>query len=121
MSAQRLFAAIMAAALVALIVGCDNKPALQALPEVNDKNCMLANIQKIEDKGSRVIPSVWRLIWTFGGLMVLTVVLPSNTGMPAFDALGVFSTWYPVGVMLLIFASWPLGRMLRARTQERGK
>ena len=51
MSAQRLFAAIMAAALVALIVGCDNKPALQAMPEVNDKNCMLANIQKIEDKG----------------------------------------------------------------------
>lgn len=51
MSAQRLFAAIMAAALVALTVGCDNKPALQAMPEVNDENCMLANIQKIEDKG----------------------------------------------------------------------
>jgi len=45
----------------------------------------------------------------------------SDTGLPAFGALVVFSTWYPVGVMLLVFASWPLGRMLRARAQERGK
>ena len=51
MSAQRLFAAIMAAALVALTAGCDKKPALQVMSEVNDENCMLANIQKIEDKG----------------------------------------------------------------------
>lgn len=51
MSTQRLFAAIMATALVTLTAGCDNKPALQAMPEVNDENCMLANIQKIEDKG----------------------------------------------------------------------
>jgi hypothetical protein len=70
---------------------------------------------------SRVMPYVWRIIWTVGGLMAVTTVMPSDTGLPAFDALVVFSTWYPVGVMLLIFASWPLVRMLRARTQERGK
>lgn len=34
------------------------------------------------------------------------------------SALIVFSTWYPVGVMLLVFASWPLAQMLRARAQE---
>ncbi|WP_457921399.1 hypothetical protein [Verminephrobacter aporrectodeae] len=51
----------------------------------------------------------------------MTVVLPSNTGTPAFDALVVFSTWYPIGVMLLVFASLPLGRLIRARAQERRK
>lgn len=70
---------------------------------------------------SRVMPYVWRIIWTVGGLIAVTTMLPSDTGLPAFDALVVFSTWYPVGVMLLVFVSWPLGRMLRARVQERGK
>ena len=70
---------------------------------------------------SRVMPYVWRIIWTVGGLMALTAVLPTNTGAPAFDALVVFSTWYPIGVMLLVFASWPLGRLIRARVQERRK
>ncbi len=46
-----------------------------------------------------------------GGLMAVTAVLPTNTGRPAFDALVVFSTWYPIGVMLLVFASRPLGRL----------
>lgn len=41
----------LAAALAALSAGCDNKPALQAMPEVNDENCKLENIQKIEEKG----------------------------------------------------------------------
>jgi hypothetical protein len=49
-----------------------------------------------------------RIIWTVGGLMAVTAVLPTNTGRPAFDALVVFSTWYPIGVMLLVFASRPL-------------
>jgi hypothetical protein len=40
------------------------------------------------------MPYVWRIIWTVGGLMAVTAVLPNNTGRPAFDAL-VFSTWYP--------------------------
>ena len=70
---------------------------------------------------SRVIPYVWRIIWTVGGLMAVTTALPSNTRRPAFDALVVFSTWYPVGVLLLVFASWPLARMLRARAQEQRK
>lgn len=70
---------------------------------------------------SRVIPYVWRIIWTVGGLMAVTTVLPSNTERPAFDALVVFSTWYPIGVMLLVFASWPLGRLIREKAQERRK
>jgi len=69
----------------------------------------------------RVMPYVWRIIWTVGGLMAVTAVLPTNTGRPAFDALVVFSTWYPIGVMLLVFASWPLGRLIRQRAQERRK
>lgn len=51
MSAQRPFTAIMASALVVLTAGCNDKPALQAMLEVNDENCMLVNIQKIGDKG----------------------------------------------------------------------
>ncbi len=69
----------------------------------------------------RVMPYVWRIIWTVGGLMSVTAVLPSDTGRPSFAALVVFSTWYPIGVMLLVFASWPLGRLIRARAQERRK
>lgn len=69
----------------------------------------------------RVMPYVWRIIWTVGGLMAVTTVLPNDTGRPAFDALVVFSTWYPIGVMLLVFTSWPLGRLIRARAQERRK
>lgn len=41
----------LAAALAVLAAGCDNKPALQVMPEVNDENCKLENIQKIEEKG----------------------------------------------------------------------
>ena len=41
----------LAAALAVLAAGCDNKPALQAMPEVNDEKCKLENIQKIEEKG----------------------------------------------------------------------
>jgi hypothetical protein len=70
---------------------------------------------------SRVMPYVWRIIWTVGGLMAVTTVLPSTTGRPACDALVVFSTWYPIGVMLLVLASWPLGRLIRQRAQERRK
>ena len=41
----------LAGALAALAAGCDNKPALKAMPEVNDENCKLEYVQKIEDKG----------------------------------------------------------------------
>lgn len=41
---------LSAAALVAaLLAGCDNKPAPQAAPEVNDENCKPENIRKIAD------------------------------------------------------------------------
>lgn len=62
---------------------------------------------------SRVMPYMWRIIWTVGGMSVTTAVLLSNTRQPALDALLVFSTWYPAGVLLLIFVSLPLGRMMR--------
>jgi hypothetical protein len=47
--------------------------------------------------------------------------MTNDTGRPAFDALVIFSTWYPIGVMLLVFASWPLGRLIRQRAQEHRK
>jgi hypothetical protein len=62
---------------------------------------------------SRVMPYMWRIIWTAGGMAVTAVLLSNNTGQPALDALLVFSTWYPTGVLLLIFVSLPLGRMTR--------
>ncbi len=67
---------------------------------------------------SRVMPYVLRLIWTVGGLMAMTTVLPGSAGQPALDALMLFSIWYPMGVTLLAFASLPLCRMLRARALE---
>ncbi|MCK0505355.1 entry exclusion lipoprotein TrbK [Aromatoleum anaerobium] len=39
-----------AALVAALLAGCDNKPAAQDLPEVNDENCRPENIAKL-DKG----------------------------------------------------------------------
>jgi hypothetical protein len=68
---------------------------------------------------SRLMPYLWRIIWTLGVLMAVTAALPSNTGRPALDALIVFSTWYPTGVMLLVFASWPLTRMIEERRKRR--
>ncbi|MGS0550494.1 hypothetical protein [Xanthomonas oryzae] len=68
---------------------------------------------------SRVMPYVWRIIWTVGALMAVTTVLPSTTGRPALDALVVFATWYPMGVMLLVFASCPLVRMIEERCKRR--
>lgn len=68
---------------------------------------------------SRVIPYLWRIIWTVGGLMSVTAVLPNNMGNPALDALMVFSTWYPMGVMLLALASLPLGLLIEDRRKRR--
>ena len=43
---------ILATALaVVLIAGCDSKPAMPTMPEVNDENCKTENIAKIQDKG----------------------------------------------------------------------
>lgn len=41
----------VAALVAALVAGCDNEPAKQAIPEVNDENCKHENIAKIADKG----------------------------------------------------------------------
>lgn len=35
------------------IAGCDNTPPAPTMPEVNDTNCQMAEIMKIEDKATR--------------------------------------------------------------------
>ncbi len=37
----------------AQLAGCDNKPATMPMPEVNDTNCQIETIRKIEDKAAR--------------------------------------------------------------------
>ena len=37
----------------ALLAGCDNKPATMPMPEVNDTNCQIETIRKLEDKAAR--------------------------------------------------------------------
>jgi entry exclusion lipoprotein TrbK len=51
MKANKVLTLALAALMAALVAGCDNKPAKQAMPEVNDENCKPASIAKIEDKG----------------------------------------------------------------------
>lgn len=43
----------LAVVLVLLVAGCDNKPAVQSLPEVNDANCQIEKIKQIQDKAAR--------------------------------------------------------------------
>ncbi|HCF5960840.1 TPA: entry exclusion lipoprotein TrbK [Pseudomonas aeruginosa] len=43
---------VLAAFLVALVAGCDNKQPAQ-MPEVNAENCAPDRIQKIEDRATR--------------------------------------------------------------------
>ena len=38
---------------MALLAGCDGRRPTPALPEINDVNCQLKSIKKIEDKTSR--------------------------------------------------------------------
>lgn len=45
--------AALAVALLAFLAGCDNKPAAQRLPEVNDANCQIEKIKQIKDKSAR--------------------------------------------------------------------
>ena len=44
---------MLAALVMTLVAGCDNNPVAQAAPEVNDENCLIENIKKIEDKTTR--------------------------------------------------------------------
>ncbi len=68
---------------------------------------------------SRVMPYVWRIIWTLGGFMAVTTVLPNDTGRPAFDALMVFSTWYSIGTLLVVLASIPQGKRSLRKLEHR--
>lgn len=38
---------------VMLLAGCDNKQATQSMPEVNEENCHIDIVRKIEDKAMR--------------------------------------------------------------------
>ena len=44
---------LLAGLVAALLAGCDNKPAIPAIPDVNDTNCQIETIKKIEDKATR--------------------------------------------------------------------
>ena len=44
---------MIVAILAALVVGCDNKPAKPTIQEVNDENCKIEVIKRIEDKETR--------------------------------------------------------------------
>lgn len=44
--------ATLAVALLAL-AGCDNKPVVQPLPEINDANCQVEKIKQIGNEASR--------------------------------------------------------------------
>ncbi|MDF5921843.1 entry exclusion lipoprotein TrbK [Pseudomonas aeruginosa] len=37
---------LLAGLVVALLAGCDSKPATQAMPEVNDANCQIEKIKR---------------------------------------------------------------------------
>lgn len=36
-----------------LLVGCDNKSSTMPMPEVNDTNCQIKTVRKIDDKAAR--------------------------------------------------------------------
>lgn len=44
---------LLAGLVVVLVAGCDNKPAISSMPEVNDTNCQIEAIKKIEDRATR--------------------------------------------------------------------
>lgn len=44
---------LIAAVMAALLAGCEKQPAIQAMPEVNDANCQIEAIKKIEDRATR--------------------------------------------------------------------
>ncbi|EPB5737902.1 MULTISPECIES: entry exclusion lipoprotein TrbK [Pseudomonadota] len=44
---------LLAGLAAAMLAGCDNKPAIPPMPEVNDTNCQIEAIKKIEDRATR--------------------------------------------------------------------
>lgn len=65
----------------------------------------------------RVMPYLWRLVWTVLALEALPALLPSESP-PLMRALLVFPMWYPMGVLFVLFVSLPIGRMLGARRTQ---
>ena len=53
MKAIKALSLASAALVAALVAGCDNKPATPPMPEVNDTNCQIEAIKKIEDRATR--------------------------------------------------------------------
>jgi entry exclusion lipoprotein TrbK len=43
----------MLAGITLAITGCDNTPPAPTMPDVNDANCQMAEIMKIQDKATR--------------------------------------------------------------------
>lgn len=70
---------------------------------------------------SRTLPYFKRIMGLIVVLMVADTVMPKEIGGTTLAVITLFASWYPIGVMLLLAASWPLGKMLRARAQERRK
>jgi len=53
MKPSKMMTLALAALMVALVTGCDNKPAKEPMPEVNEANCKPENIAKLKDKGTQ--------------------------------------------------------------------
>lgn len=68
---------------------------------------------------SRVTPYAWRLIWATATLLAPSMLLSDATGIPVLDALLLFPMWYPLGALVLLFASCPIGRLLETRRNGR--
>ncbi len=70
---------------------------------------------------SRTLPYLKRIMGLIAVLMVVDMVMPREIGGTTLAVITLFASWYPMGVMLLLTASWPLSRILLARAQERRK
>ena len=44
---------LLAGFVAVLATGCDNKPAISPMPDVNDTDCQIEAIKKIEDRATR--------------------------------------------------------------------
>lgn len=64
---------------------------------------------------SRLIPYLKRITWSVVSLLLVTALLPCDSGSPFLDALVAFSLWYPFGVMILILTSCPYASKKRGR------
>ena len=67
---------------------------------------------------SRTLPYLKRIMGLIAVLMVVDMVIPKEIGGTTLAAITLFVSWYPMGVMLLVFASLPLGRLIRVKESE---